>query len=182
MSPFKALYGQEYLTPLRLASLDLFVSIVKETLKDMDCQLQIISKILKRARDRQKICTDLKQSTWRFDKGDKVLLRVKPKKSSLKLGKHKKLAYRFCKPYQITKRVGEQAYDLELIPYLHVHNVFDVSLLKQYKPLSHFFIMKIIFLFQRKNSRWNKCNFWKSRYDNYSIKLFVKLLYSRDTS
>ena len=39
MSPFKALYGQECLTPLCLANPNLFVQAAKETLKEMDCHL-----------------------------------------------------------------------------------------------------------------------------------------------
>ena len=49
-----------------------------------------------------------------------------------KLGKFKKLAYRYCGPFEILRRMGEQAYELELPPHLHVHNVFHVSLLKKY--------------------------------------------------
>ena len=67
-----------------------------------------------------------------FKAGDQVFIRVKPKKSSLRLGKHKKLAYRYCGPFKVTKRIGKQAYELELPSHLHVHNVFHVSLLKQY--------------------------------------------------
>ena len=48
------------------------------------------------------------------------------------LGKHKNLAYRYCGPFKVTKGIGEQAYKLKLPPHLHVHNVFHVSLLKQY--------------------------------------------------
>ena len=62
-----------------------------------------------------------------------MYIQVKPKKSSLlRLGKHKKLAYRYCGPFKVTKRIGEQAYELNLPSHLHVHNVFHVSLLKQY--------------------------------------------------
>ena len=61
-----------------------------------------------------------------------MFLRVKPKRSSLKLGKYKKLAYRYCGPYEIIKRIGEQSYKLALPPHLHIHDVFHVSLLKQY--------------------------------------------------
>ena len=61
-----------------------------------------------------------------------MFIQVKPKKSSLRLGKHKKLAYRYCGPFKVTKRIGEQAYELDLPSHLHVHNVFHVSLLKQY--------------------------------------------------
>ena len=32
------------------------------------------------------------------------------------------------------QRIGEQSYKLALPPHLHVHNVFHVSLLKQYIP------------------------------------------------
>ena len=51
MSPFKALYGQECLTPLRLANPNLTVPAAKETLEEMDCQLQIIRENLKKAND-----------------------------------------------------------------------------------------------------------------------------------
>ena len=48
MSPFKALYGQECLTPLQLADPNLSVPAGKETLEEMDRQLQIIRENLKR--------------------------------------------------------------------------------------------------------------------------------------
>ena len=61
-----------------------------------------------------------------------MFLRVKPKRSSLQLGKYKKLAYRYCGPYEILRRIGEQSYELALQRHLHVHNVFHVILLKTY--------------------------------------------------
>ena len=61
-----------------------------------------------------------------------MFLRVKPKKNSLRLGKYKKLAYRYCGPYEILRRIGEQSYELALPTHLHVHNVFHGSLLKTY--------------------------------------------------
>ena len=67
-----------------------------------------------------------------FREGNKVFLRVKPKRNSLELGKCKKLAFRYCGPYEILTRIGEQSYKLALPPHLHVHNVFHVSLLKKY--------------------------------------------------
>ena len=81
------------------------------------------------ANERQKSCADLKRLVQEFKGGDQVFIQVKPKKSSLRLGKHKKLAYRYCGPFKVTKRIGEQAYKLKLSPHLHVHNVFYVSLL-----------------------------------------------------
>ena len=80
----------------------------------MDLKLQAIKKILMRASDRQKRYADLHQSSRIFKAREKVFLRVKPKRSSLKLGKYKKLAYRYCGPYEIVRRIGEQFYELAL--------------------------------------------------------------------
>ena len=132
MSPFKALYGQECLVPLQMENPNVMVPAAKNTLQEMDHQLQVIRDNLKRASDRQKSYADLKRSARTFEKGDRVFLRVKPKRSSLKLGKYKKLAYRYCGPFSILKKIGEQSYELDLPSHLHVHNVFHVSLLKQY--------------------------------------------------
>ncbi|MCO5575432.1 hypothetical protein L7F22_029233 [Adiantum nelumboides] len=132
MSLFKALYGQDCLIPLRFADPSLPVPAAKHTLEEMDQQLRLIRENLKRARDRQESYTNLKRSLRSFNLGDKVFLRVKPKRSSLRLGKYKKLAYRYCGPFEILRRIGEQSYELSLPPRLHVHNVFHVSLLKEY--------------------------------------------------
>ena len=50
------------------------------------------------------------------------------------MGNYKKLAYRYCGPFEILQRLGEQFYKLALPPHLHVHNVFHVNLLKKYVP------------------------------------------------
>ena len=47
---------------------------------------------------------------------------------------YKKLAYRYCGPFEILQRIGEQFYKLALPSHLHVRNVFHVNLLKQYIP------------------------------------------------
>ena len=132
MSPFKALYGQDCLVPLRFADPSLPVPAAKHTLEEMDQQLRLIRENLKRARDRQESYANLKRSPRSFKEGDRVFLRVRPKRSSLKLGKCKKLAYRYCGPFEVLKRIGEQSYQLSLPSRLHVHNVFHVSLLKEY--------------------------------------------------
>ena len=134
MSPFKALYGQDCLVPYKFADPNLPVPAAKNTLEEMDKQVQIIRQALKRASDRQKSYADLHRSSRTFLTGDMVFLRVKPKRSSLKLGKCRKLAFRYCGPFEVLQRMGEQSYKLALPPHLHVHNVFHVSLLKKYIP------------------------------------------------
>jgi hypothetical protein len=64
--------------------------------------------------------------------GEHVLLKVNPKKSSLKLGSCTKLAARFCGLFEILDRIGPVAYIIALPTSMNVHNVFHVSLLKKY--------------------------------------------------
>ena len=132
MSPFTALYGQECFTQLKLASPDLIILAAQDYLQEMDQQLDIIRQNLKRANDRQKSYADQHRSVREFEDDNLVFLRVKPKRSSLKLGKFKKLSFRYCGPYRIIRRIGEQAYELELPPHLGIHRVFHVILLKKY--------------------------------------------------
>jgi hypothetical protein len=64
--------------------------------------------------------------------GDHVYLRVRPRKSSLKMGACTKLAPQYCGPFEVLDRVGPIAYRLALPPIVKSHNVFHVSLLKKY--------------------------------------------------
>jgi hypothetical protein len=64
--------------------------------------------------------------------GEHVLLKVKPKKSSLKLDSCTKLAAKFCGPFEILDRVGPVTYMLALPASMNVHNIFHVSLPKKY--------------------------------------------------
>ena len=74
MSPFKALYGQDCLVPYKFANPNLLVPAAKNTLEEMDRQLQAIRITLKKASDRQKSYADLHQTTQIFKEGDKVFL------------------------------------------------------------------------------------------------------------
>jgi hypothetical protein len=61
-----------------------------------------------------------------------VLLKVKPKKRSLKLGSCTKLAAIFYGPFEILDIIGPVAYMVALNASMNVHNVFHVSMLKKY--------------------------------------------------
>ena len=61
-----------------------------------------------------------------------MFLKVRAKKSSLRLGNCKKLAARFRGPFEVLSRIGLVAYELALPPSINVHNVFHVYLLKKY--------------------------------------------------
>jgi hypothetical protein len=61
-----------------------------------------------------------------------VFLKVKEKRSSLRLGSYPKLAARYCGSFEILEKMGPIAYMLALPKSMHIHNVFHVSLLKKY--------------------------------------------------
>jgi hypothetical protein len=61
-----------------------------------------------------------------------VILKVKEKRSSLRLGIFPKLEERYCGPFEILENIGSVAYMLDFPTSMRVHNVFHVSLLKKY--------------------------------------------------
>ncbi|KAD5960583.1 hypothetical protein E3N88_12055 [Mikania micrantha] len=67
-----------------------------------------------------------------FQVRDRVLLKVSPWKGVIRFGKRGKLNPRYIGPFEITKRIGHVAYELNLPQELsRVHNVFHVSNLKK---------------------------------------------------
>ena len=87
---------------------------------------------LKIAQDRHKSYADKDRTFKEFQVGEDVFLKVRAKKSSLKLGSYKKLAARYCiGPFNILSRIGLVAYELALPPNIKAHNVF-LYLLNKY--------------------------------------------------
>jgi transposase InsO family protein len=114
MSPFEALCGRKCNTPVSWDNPTDKVVLGPEFLKDMEDQMVRIKQNLKLAQDRQKNYADKNKTTEEFKVGEHVLLKVKPKKISLKLGNCKKLATTFCGPFEILDRIGSVAYMLAL--------------------------------------------------------------------
>ncbi|XP_012481051.1 uncharacterized protein LOC105795952 [Gossypium raimondii] len=88
---------------------------------------------------RQTSSTDLKRRDIEYLVGDFVFLKVFSWKKILRFGRKGKLSPRFIGPYQILKRVGPIAYQLELPLELDcIHDVFYISMLRRYRSdLSH---------------------------------------------
>ena len=61
---------------------------------------------LKVVQDRQKSQADLKRTQKEFQVGEHVFIKVRPKKSSLKLGSCAKLAPKYYGPFEIFSRIG----------------------------------------------------------------------------
>ena len=101
----------------------------------MEQQVKRIREHLVTAQDRQKKYADLHRIERQFEVGDKVFLRVRPRKSPIRYGKGSKLSPRFVGPFEILERVGPVAYRLALPPSLsRIHDVFHVSVLRKYIP------------------------------------------------
>ena len=67
-----------------------------------------------------------------FSIGDHVYLRVRAKKSSLKLGSCAKLSLRYCGLFEVLERIGPVAYRIAFPASTRDHNVLHVSFLKKY--------------------------------------------------
>ena len=103
-----------------------------ELLKEMEEIVKQVQGNLKIVQDRQKIQADLKRTPKEFQVGEHVFIKVRPKKSSLRLGSCAKLAPHYCGPFEILSRIGQVAYQLALPQNLRVLNVFHIFVLKKY--------------------------------------------------
>ena len=86
MSPFDALYGRRCRTPVSWDNPVDRVIVGPKMLKDMEEQMLRIGKNLKIAQDIQKSYADRNINFREFQVGEHVFLKVREKKSSLRLG------------------------------------------------------------------------------------------------
>ncbi|XP_055826339.1 uncharacterized protein LOC129894704 [Solanum dulcamara] len=113
MAPYEALYGRKCRSPIGWFD-------VGET------------KLIGPDVSRQKSYADKRCRPLEFQIGDWVFLKVSPMKGVMRFGKKGKLSPRYIGPYQITRRIGEVAYELDLPSDLEaVHPVFHVSMLRK---------------------------------------------------
>ncbi|KAK8665349.1 hypothetical protein V6N13_005519 [Hibiscus sabdariffa] len=135
MAPYKALYGRKCRTPICWTELYDRKILGPELIQETENTVRLIRDRLKQAFDRQKSYADRRRKDIEFAVGDQVFLKVSPWKKVLRFGRKGKLSPRFIGSYRILERVGTVAYRLELHPQLsRIHNVFHVSMLRQYRP------------------------------------------------
>ncbi|GJS53964.1 retrotransposon protein, putative, ty3-gypsy subclass [Tanacetum coccineum] len=131
-SPFEALYGRKCRTPIAWAKVGESKLFGPEIVQETTDKIVQIKERLKAVRDRQKSYADNRQKPLEFSVGDKVLLKVSPRKSVVRFGKRSKLSPRYVGPFEIVERVGLVAYRLRLPQELvGVHDTFHVSNLKK---------------------------------------------------
>ena len=96
--------------------------------KDMELTKKQVHRNLKVSQDRKKLYVDIKRTQRKFHVGDRVYVKVKPKKISFRFGKYSKLAPGYCGPFEILAKIGSMAYQLALPPTIKLHNVFLISI------------------------------------------------------
>ncbi|XP_073123199.1 uncharacterized protein [Henckelia pumila] len=96
-------------------------------------KVELIKRRIKTTQDRQASYANTKRRPLHFEAGEHVFLRVSPFHKVMRFGLKGKLVPRFIGLFEILEKVGDMAYRLALPPYLSsIHNVFHVSLLRQY--------------------------------------------------
>ena len=132
MSPYEDLYGRRCRTLVNWDNPVNRVVIGPEFLKEMEQEVAKIIQNLKASQDRKKRYEDKHRMNKEFSIRYHVYLKVKAKKSSLKLGNCAKLSPRYYGSFEVIERIGPVAYRLAFPASTSAHNVFHVSLPKRY--------------------------------------------------
>nr|GEZ02127.1 putative reverse transcriptase domain, ribonuclease H-like domain, aspartic peptidase domain protein [Tanacetum cinerariifolium] len=131
-APFEALYGRKCRSPVCRAEVGDTQLTGPEIIHETTKKIVQIRQHLQAARDRQRNYANVRRKPLEFQAGDRVMLKISPRKGIIRFGKRGKLNLGYIGPFKILKRVGPMAYKLELPEELsNVHNTFHVSNLKK---------------------------------------------------
>jgi hypothetical protein len=137
MSPFEALYGRPYRTPLSWSKSGERVIFGPDIVTEVEEKVKQIQANILAAQSRQKSYANKRCSPMEFKVGDHIYLRVSPMKGVRRFGIKGKLAPRYIGLYPIIDKYGPTSYQVELPAKLSgVHNVFHVSQLKRFLKFS----------------------------------------------
>ncbi|GJW04910.1 putative reverse transcriptase domain-containing protein [Tanacetum coccineum] len=143
-SPFEELYGRKCRSLVCWAKVGDVQLIGPKIIHETTKKIVQIRQRLQAARDRQKSYANIRRKPLEFQVGDRVMLKVSPRKGVIRFGKRGKLNPRYIGPFKILERIGPVAYKLELTEELsNVHSTFYISNLKKcLSDISHVIPMK----------------------------------------
>nr|GEY30417.1 putative reverse transcriptase domain-containing protein [Tanacetum cinerariifolium] len=121
-APFEALYGRKCRSPVCWTEVGDTQLTGPKIIHETTERIVQIQQHLQAARDRQINYANVRQKPLEFQDGDRVMLKISPRKCVIRFGKRGKL----------NPRIGLVAYKLEILEELsNVHNTFHISNLKK---------------------------------------------------
>jgi hypothetical protein len=133
-TPFYLNYGQEIRLPLDAALPPVAGRnpSAAERVQRLHADLRMARSNIEKAQQRQAVYADRSRRSAVFVVGDRVLLSTE----HLRMvgdGRTPKLTGKYIGPFTVTRVVGANAYELDLPANMHLHPVFNIGRLKQYR-------------------------------------------------